>query len=279
MLKLAQALGAWSPGEGVGPSDPVVLLGAAWSDIVGAENARNSHPAQLAGDTLMIATTSSVWSAQLSYLSEQIIEALRARVPRAGITKVRFRVGKLPARGGSRLRAARVIEGERGQRSSEPAGDAREALRRFRATVNATERAKRARGWKECSGCTALIAPTSGPLCTTCEIAREAERERRISRLLFEAPWLGFAGTAKLIEDLRQDEYDSIRRRLLSRWWDRLRRVRLTGTLSRDGAERLIASSYVLLKSELAPERLTPAIVRNVLGDDLHDLLYETVER
>ncbi|MGB8798055.1 MAG: hypothetical protein WCC70_10935, partial [Candidatus Aquilonibacter sp.] len=98
-------------------------------------------------------------------------------------------------------------------------------------------------------------------------------------RLLFEAPWLGFAGTAKLVEDLRQDEYESIRRRLLSRWWDRLRRVRLTGTLSRDGAERLIASSYVLLKSELAPERLTPAIVRNVLGDDLHELLYETVER
>jgi Dna[CI] antecedent, DciA len=279
MLKLAQALGAWSPGEGVGPSDPVVLLGAAWSEIVGDENARNSHPAQLAGDTLMIVTASSVWSAQLSYLAEQIVAALQARVPRAGITKVRFRVGKLPARGGSRSRAARVIENDRVQLSSEPAGDAGEALQRFRATVDSAERAKRARGWKECSGCTALIAPTSGLLCTTCEIAREAERERRISRLLFEAPWLGFAGTAKLIEDLRQDEYESIRRRLLSRWWDRLRRVRLAGTLSRDGAERLIASSYVLLKSELAPERLTPAIVRNVLGDDLHDLLYETVER
>ena len=101
----------------------------------------------------------------------------------------------------------------------------------------------------------------------------------QISRLLFEAPWLGFAGTATLIEDLSQDEYASIRRRLLQRWWDRLRRVQLSGKLSRDGAERLIASSYVLLKSELAPERLTPAIVRNVLGDDLHALLYETVER
>jgi Dna[CI] antecedent, DciA len=279
VLKLAQALGAWSPGEGVGPSDPVVLLGAAWSEIVGDENARNSHPAQLAGDTLMIVTASSVWSAQLSYLAEQIVAALQARVPRAGITKVRFRVGKLPARGGSRSRAARVTDRERLQLFSEPASDASEALQRFRATVDTAERAKRAHGWKECSGCTALIAPTSGPLCTTCEIARGAERERRISRLLFEAPWLGFAGTAKLIEDLHQDEYESIRRRLLSRWWDRLRRVRLAGTLSRDGAERLIASSYVLLKSELAPERLTPAIVRNVLGDDLHDLLYETVER
>lgn len=277
MLKLAQALGAWAPSEGAGPADPVVLLGAAWAEIVGDENARNSHPAQLAGDTLMIVTASSVWSAQLSYLAEGILEALRARLPRAGIAKVRFRVGKLPARGGSHSRAARVIEYVAAPLSSEPATDAREALGRFRASVDAAERAKRARGWKECTGCTALIAPMSGPLCTSCEIAHEAERERLISRLLFEAPWLGFAGTAKLVEDLRQDEYESIRRRLLSRWWDRLRRVCLAGKLSRDGAERLIASSYVLLKSELAPERLTPAIVRNVLGDDLHDLLYETV--
>lgn len=278
MRRLADALGAWAPAEGAGVADPVVLLGAAWNEIVGPENARNSHPAQLSGDTLTIVTASSVWSAQLSYLSEQIVATLAARLPRAGIEKVRFRVGKLPVRG-SHSRAARVVGEVATASSSEPATDAREALGRFRASVDAAERAKRARGWKECTGCTALIAPTSGPLCTSCGIAREAERERAISRLLFEAPWLGFAGTAKLVEDLRQDEYESIRRRLLSRWWDRLRRVRLTGTLSRDGAERLIASSYVLLKSELAPERLTPAIVRNVLGDDLHELLYETVER
>jgi len=276
---LADALGAWAPAEGAGAADPVVLLGAAWNEIVGPENARNSHPAQLAGDTLIIVTASSVWSAQLSYLSEQIVETLRARLPRAGIAKVRFRIGKLPVRGGSRSRKNRVIEYASSRPSQERPVDAYDALGRFRASVDAAERAKRADGWKECTGCTALIAPASGLLCTSCGIAREAERERTISRLLFEAPWLGFAGTAKLVEDLHQDEYESIRRRLLSRWWDRLRRVRLTGTLSRDGAERLIASSYVLLKSELPPERLTPAIVRNVLGDDLHELLYETVER
>ncbi|HUA08717.1 MAG TPA: DUF721 domain-containing protein [Candidatus Acidoferrales bacterium] len=274
MLKLAEALRGWAPAEG-GAADPIVLLGAAWSEIVGAENARNSHPAQLAGDSLLIVTTSSVWSAQLSYLSEQILAALRARLPRAGIAKVRFRVGKLPPKS-SRSRAARVLTYGTARDAREPAADADEALGRFRTSVDDAERAKRARGWNECDGCKALIAPESGPFCVSCQIAREAERERQISRMLFEAPWLGFAGTAKLIEDLRQDEYESIRRRLLQRWWDRLRRVHLTGTLSRDGAERLIAGSYVLLKSGLAPERLTPAIVRNVLGDELHELLYET---
>jgi hypothetical protein len=148
-------------------------------------------------------------------------------------------------------------------------------LERFRQSVVEAERAKRARGWKGCADCTALIAPGSGLLCVSCAIAREAQRERLVSRLLYEAPWLGYAGTAALIEDLHRDEYDAIRRRLLQRWWDRLARARYHGKLSRDGAERLIASSYVLLKSELAPERLTPEIVRNMLGDELHQLLFD----
>jgi hypothetical protein len=275
MLKLAAALSSWTPGEGKGPADPVVLLGAGWSEIVGEQYAQHSHPAQLTEDTLIVVTSSGAWSQQLSYLADDLLAALAVRLPHAGIARVRFRVGKLPVRGPrpGRARSDRM-EGT-APVAREPAADADEALARFRESVDATERAKRAHGWKECGSCTALIAPASGLFCTSCEIARVAERERHISRLLYEAPWLGFAGTAKLVDDLRPDEYESIRRRLLSRWWDRLTRARRTGKLSRDGAERPIASSYVLLKSELAPERLTPAIVRNVLGDELHDFLYD----
>ena len=152
MRRLAEALGAWAPAEGAGAADPVVLLGAAWNEIVGPENARNSHPAQLTGDTLMIVTASSVWSAQLSYLSEQIVATLAARLPRAGIEKVRFRVGKLPVRS-SHSRATRVIERvatacfERaGRRRARSAG----ALSGPASTT--AQRAKRARGWKECTG-------------------------------------------------------------------------------------------------------------------------------
>ena len=273
MLRLSDALDGWKPGDGAVPDDPVILLGAAWSEIVGAENARNSHPIQADEQTLTIVTTSSVWSQQLSYLHDTVLASVRARLPTCGIERLRFRVGKLPQRR-SEIARARVIERERAARAHAPAANADEALERFKATVSEAERAKRARGWKECSQCTALIAPGSGQLCVSCAIARGAERERLVSRLLYEAPWLGYAGTAELIEGLHRDEYDAIRLRLLVRWWDRLTRARYHGKLSRDGAERLIASSYVLLKSELPPERLTPAIVRNVLGDDVHDLLY-----
>ena len=50
--------------------------------------------------------------------------------------------------------------------------------------------------------------------------------------------------------------------------------------VARDGRERLVASSYVLLQSKLAPEAIMPATVRNILGDELHDLLYgESLEK
>jgi len=280
MLKLGQALGTWTPGEGnaAQATDPLVLLGAAWAEIVGEANARKSHPSKVEGDTLVIKTAGSGWSHALSCESSQIVAAIRSRLPKAGIEKLRFRVGTI-APPGSLSAAKRVIGKAVSRETRAPAADAHEALARLRGDVEAAERAKRARGWKECAGCTALIAPESGPLCVTCDIARNDERERLVSRLLFEAPWLGFAGTSSLVEGLTHDEYEGIRHRLLMRWWERLSRARLAGKLSRDGSERLIASSYVLLKSELAPERVGPATVRNVLGDELHDLIYGTEQQ
>ena len=276
MLKLAVALNAWEPAA-ERAADPVQLLGAAWAEIVGPENAEKSHPGRIEGETLLVTTAHAGWSSQLSFIGEEILARIQARLPQAGIAKLRFRVGRLLARGsvspGKRVGGKGKLEAVH---EREPAASAADALARFRTGVDAAQRAKRAHGWKECAGCNALIAPHTGTFCISCEIARGAERERRIARLLYEAPWLGFAGTARLIEDLRQDEYESIRRRLLQRWWDRLRRVQSGKVLARDGSDRLIAGSYVLLQSDLRPENVTPAIVRNLLGDELYDLMYET---
>ena len=100
-----------------------------------------------------------------------------------------------------------------------------------------------------------------------------------VARLLFEAPWLGYAGTASLVDGLLREEYETIRSRVLSRWWRTLDRARAAKRLSRDGRERLIASSYVLLDTRLPPENVFPATVRNVLGDELHDLIYGTEQQ
>jgi len=91
---------------------------------------------------------------------------------------------------------------------------------------------------------------------------------------MFDVPWLGFSGIADLVAGLTREEYEENRATLLARWWDILERTRKTGKLSSDGLERQIASSYLLLLTGWVPERITPAIARSQLGDDIYQLMY-----
>ncbi len=90
---------------------------------------------------------------------------------------------------------------------------------------------------------------------------------------MYEAPWLGFAEIARLAGGVGRAEYERWRRALLARWWEML--LRAAWTKRATAIERRIGSSYVLLQSQLEPHRITPAVVRNLLGDDIAALLYE----
>lgn len=270
MLKLSSALHGWQPSATAGAHDPVVLLGAGWAEIVGDDVAANSAPLRIANGTMLVVVPSSAWSHQLSFLSERIVAAVTERLPAAGVERLRFRVGTLPKRG-PKGRRGPARSPARPNADCEPAGSAEEALARFQRTVDRAHQERRAEGWRECDRCGAL-GQTSR--CVPCESAVEESRSQATIRLLFEAPWLGYAGTAELVDGLCEVEYERIRRRVLRRWWGQLEQARAAGRLSRDGRERLIASSYVLLRSKLPPERIAPATVRSVLGDELHTLLY-----
>jgi Dna[CI] antecedent, DciA len=276
VLKLSDALEGWSPSGGNRPhQDPVLLLGAVWPEIVGENVARNSNPARLLDGTLLIITRSSSWSQELSFLAERIVAAARARLPNSGIERVRFRVGKLPAAPGSP--GVRPHPVRRAKGIAPPASSTtQEALGRLREGVTGRQRAKLTAGWNPCSGCGALVAPDGAALCSACVNARTQARTEATARLLFEAPWLGYRGTAALVDGLSPQHYGSIRRRLLARWWGILERARVAKRFSRDGIERAVASSYVVLKSELPPDDIRPATMRNVLGDELHDFLFGT---
>lgn len=276
---LTESLGRWSPEKGTRwTSDPLSLLSAGWSEIVGDDVARNTHPSRILDDALWITTRSSAWSQQLTFLADRILDAVRARLPQTPVARLRFRVGKLPARTrvparGGQPAPSPVTPSHRA--AGLPATTAPEALQRFRASVEELRRAKLEAGWKECTRCGAPIPPPKG-LCATCRNETSQRREAATARLLFEAPWLGYDGAAELIDGLTPADYEAIRNRLLSRWWETLVRARAAKRLSRDGRERTIASSYVVLKSKLSPEAIDPATVRNVLGDELNDLLYGT---
>ncbi|HEY6326949.1 MAG TPA: DUF721 domain-containing protein [Candidatus Cybelea sp.] len=273
MLKLSRVLSGWEPAVGAADREPLVLLEAVWPDIVGAQVARNSRASRITNGTLTVTTRSNAWSHQLSLLSEQVLRAIAARMPKAGVQRLRFRVGRLPqADAAPPARAPHVRPRDRGARPY--AASTAEAIARFREEVEANGLAKRAEGWKACAGCGALVPPDGGRVCMACGNEIRRRRAEATARLLFDAPWLGYSGTAALVEGLRQEEYEGIRAQLLTRWWSMLVQARAAKRLSRDGRERLVASSYVLLRSKVPPEEILPATVRNVLGDELHDLIY-----
>lgn len=274
MKPLKNALSSWAP-IAASCDDPVLQIKAVWRDIVGDEVAANSRPEQLVRGALLVVTRSNAWCQQLAFLSERILRALSEHTG-VQAERVRFRVGRLNEQAVPR-RPARGTRVRRAVEARQPAQTAQEALMRFRTDVAAAERAKAAAGWKECCRCGVRIHPASGPFCVPCENARTQERDAAVARLMYEAPWLGYAGIAPLVEDLTPRDYEAIRLRLLRRWHDALQRVRRTGNATT--GDRLIASSYVLLKSELDPERIAPSVVRDLLGDELHNIFYGNENR
>lgn len=269
MKPLARALGAWTP-QALHPDSPVSVLQAEWAHIVGEEVAANTRPAEIVRDALLVVTRSSAWSQQLAFLNERVLAAVQERTG-TSIRVLRFRVGRI-REAGAMPRKRRTNRSKREVRAGDPAPTLEAALERFRADVAASQRAKAAAGWKECLRCGAHTAP--GPFCVPCGNAHAQERDAQVARLLFEAPWLGYAGIAPLVQGLQPHEFEAVRLSLLRRWKDTLERIRRSVRPRVSMRDRSIASSYVLLKSQLEPDKIAPAVVRDLLGDELHDIFY-----
>jgi hypothetical protein len=275
LRSLHDALDSWKPADA--SVDPLAAIRSVWSEVAGAQVATNSQPVELRRGVLLLVTRSSAWSQQLGFLADRIVSALNERVPQAGVRQLRFRVGRISTRASAASAAAQAVRPPRPSRAARaPAADVHEALAHFREDIDNYGRAKRAAGWKECRQCGVWIAARTGPECSSCASADADQRAKSIARLLYDTPWLGFEGAKRLVCGLSRDEYELIRRRLLKRWWDMLQRALRSERLSRDGRERLIAGSYVLLKTGIDPERIAPQTVRNELGESLHDLIYGT---
>ena len=280
MKPLQELLSGWQPSKGRGMEDPLTSVRLAWADVAGPEVAANAQPLKIERDALVVVTRSNAWSQQLTFLSERIVSDLRARLQTPAFSRLRFRVGRMPVTAPA-IGARRERRGPAGPKAPArpPSPDATAAIARFREDVAAYWRAKAASGWKQCEECGAWIDPHEGRSCNVCVNRSASRRAGATARLLYETPWLGYEGVAQLVEGLQRVEYEAIRKRLLTRWWDTLRLAARAGRLSADGRERLIAGSYVLLKSGIDPERIAPETVRNLLGDEMHDLIYGTEQR
>jgi len=277
---LRASLDEWSPGGGRDP-EPLHAIAAAWPGIVGADVAANACPLEIAGGTLVVGTRSSAWSQQLHFLSLPILASLRALPSAVAIGRLTFRTGLTPR---SRKRGTAAQSARRAANRGEaadmlPAASLEDAFARLRRRMSVPVRAR-----ASCQDCGTTIeapAPTArrgagAPALRCAPCAGEADRARRIAvqRMVYLAPWLSIEDLRQEIPDLGVAEFERSRQALLARWWLVLERARRARRVSSTGLERHVGSSYVLLQSRLPPDRITPAVVRNLLGGELEKLLW-----
>ena len=263
---LQSLVAGWRPADGT-PLEPLEAILLAWTGIVGGRVAQHSQPLELHDGVLVGATRSSAWRQQLQFLEPEILARLRAMGGPA-LTGLRFRSGRLrpPKPAGAERSVVRRPRPAAPEAPPEPAPDIETAFARARSRITrAGENARR-----RCGDC---AAPAEGPLCAPCRGERARRRKVDLERLFFNLPWLDAESLVSLVPGLEPGELEAIRRGLLQRWWLGLERVR-RGSRRATDHERRIASSYVLLQSGLAPDDITPAVVRNVLGPDLEARLF-----
>ncbi len=264
LTPLRSALAGWRPESAPDFGDGLGAIVAAWPAIVGQASASHSRPAELRDGVLLILVTGSAWSQQLSFLADRILVEIAAISGTEKVRRLRFRVGRV-----RRQQAARAAH-----RSTpalplpplDPAASPQEHLARFRRRVEAARRSSHA----ACPLCGARR--DEGTPCAPCEGLARAERQRAAERLLFDAPWLDEHALRSQVAGLGTDDVRAVRRRLLSRWRTAIARVERAKRVGE--YERHIAQSYVVLQSGVAPDRIAPETIRNLLGAELAALLF-----
>ncbi|MBC5798754.1 MAG: DUF721 domain-containing protein [Candidatus Eremiobacteraeota bacterium] len=264
---LRAALDAWSPGGG-NAGEPLAAIAAAWPEIVGPKVAEQCAPVELHGDALFIATRSSAWSQQLQLLSTTILTGVNRCAPGTPVARLMFRAARLRPRERRPVGHAAKLPVRRSEAPPEPAADAWDALERVRRRLGRLRHSVRAR----CTDCGVALSAGGGSRCPPCASAAADARSLATQRVLYATPWLDYAALREQLPALAPAEYEGARRHLLGRWWSILERARRAGGSAASGFERRIANSYVLLRSQLPPGRITPAVVRNLLGPELERL-------
>jgi hypothetical protein len=269
VLKLGEALARWQPDGRGAPREPLAVVRAGWTEIVGPDVARAAQPVALTGSALVVLTSSGAWSHQLAFLERDILRSLAA-LGVGGIERLRFRVGTIrtPVPGAAPKRVTRA-RAEPAAGAAPPRSSA-EALERLRSVVEAQRAAHVQRGGRFCERCGGRIA--QGRRCRPCADEDERAHREGCERIMFEAPWLAAEEVLALVPGLDAAAYDAIRRGLLRRWVDELRlaRKRHDAGAPIDAVRvRKLASSYVLLETRISPNRLEldSPVRRNALGD------------
>ena len=256
--------------------------------------ARQTSPAQ--GDVLFVATASSVWSQELTFMRESIVAKINQALGGEYVKDVRFSEHLWGAQDGEQQRRDAMSPGgrqaQRETRGEDLQDSPREPLhpkglggeigdsalvRALRKTAGAMMRRRRyllANGFKLCETC-GNIYPGAKSECPACRVKREFVAYNRAIAILDGRPYLGNQELSRLAGLPDTWLVEHARRELESRLVSaiRYRLGRSAGNASARGEAALLARKLASLRSQAPFEDLSPEDVERAIGRRLSTLL------
>ena len=255
-----------------------------WNQIVGEDISRHTRPRRLQGDTLLVATSSSVWAQELTFMKAALVEKVNQALGGRYIGDIRFSEHLW---GAQRDKAGRGFQGSEalGAARLEPRKAMAKALpitceitdpslrRAFIRVVGAMRKREEgllSRGYAVCRTCGAFY-PLGTGACPACEHRKELAAYNRSIAILDRHPELGDEEVSRLLAGVSQAIVARARRDLDSRLSSFVQGRMPRAPRGKNRGER------ATLRDELGETVMKLACLR--LGVSIQELTGEDVER
>ncbi|MBT9583006.1 DUF721 domain-containing protein [bacterium] len=209
---------------GAAPKLARYQLQACWPELVGPTLAQHCTPQRLQGRTLWVLTRAPIWSQELMLQQQSILEKISHRFPKISLEHLRCKVGTLrsqvqpppppPAEDLSAIVLPQSVEYRLNKLADEVHDpQLRQSLLRALRQKEKRDQWLRQQGAIACQNCGALQARRT---CTGCRQEQRRQRRQQLFQLLGRQPWITYQEAAEQITPLRQGEFHTTRRQLLS---------------------------------------------------------------
>ena len=249
---------------------------ACWPELAGPRLAPHCSPQKIQGRVLWLRVRGPVWAQEVMFAQDRILTSLADRFPRLRLEQLRCQVGVVvptvvdnPPQIPEDLSAIvlpRSVEYRLERLAAEITDDKlRHSFLRAMRQKERKDSWLRSQGALPCQLCGAL---QDRRLCLSCRQERNRERRRKLFQLIGRQPWITYAEAQMNIKALRQSEFHTARRQLLSLFLLNYYRERdlLTAGMPLPGGLRNQMLQICMLSVQTPWDQLQDRHIRYALG-------------
>ncbi len=247
---------------------------AVWPKVVG-DIARHAKPRRLSGDVLFVATSSSAWSQELSFMRQSILDKLKGALQGDYVREIHFseHLWDPGEDAGGPPPGLPVLAKVEGEAAMDEIPDHRLAssAKRFSSTMARRKLYLLRKGYIRCRRCGCMYPPGKAE-CPFCKVEREWRARRRAIAILEKAPHLSDEEVLYLIGSDDREMVRSVRLELESRCLTIARNVLSAGAKRSPGDAREILGvieKIASLRSGKAVENMTADEIEKAIGKRL----------